>query len=107
MMYGIQRSGGCGWNGADKAGRRTEGGMKSDHECNQACKRLGNGCQYAAFSEGYCHLFKTCTGTEGGSVWKTYKKRCSHSEEMNALAEEWLHGAEEVTGDDVATYAFA
>merc|ERR1719204_47422 len=66
MMYNINRKGGCGWNGPDKAGRRTAAGMRSDHECNQACKRLGPGCKYAAFSNGYCHMFKTCKGSEGG-----------------------------------------
>jgi hypothetical protein len=101
-MYNVGRSGGCGWSVADKVGRRSQGGMGSDHECNQACKRLGPGCKYAAYKTGFCHMFKTCSGNEG-SGWTTYEKRCSNSAEMEALAEtggEW-------TQEDLATFGFA
>jgi hypothetical protein len=105
MMYGIGKTGGCGWDGADKTGRRSEGSVGSAHECNQACKRLGPGCKYAAYKTGYCHMFKTCSGTEG-SGWTTYEKRCSGSTEMEAFAEQWLSEGQ-WTQEDVATFGFA
>jgi len=67
----------CGYDGIDALNQFSFGG--GDHsvdECLKACDDRGNLCQYAAHSEGgYCHLFYTCDGDNGG-FWKVHEKVC-------------------------------
>jgi len=67
----------CGWNGNDALNQYSPGGNGHDlTECLAWCEQRGTLCQYAALSvTGYCHLFYTCSGDNGGS-WQIYEKTC-------------------------------
>ena len=62
----------CGWNGEDAFNQFSPGGDgHTMQQCLDLCEERGTLCQYAALSglegTGYCHLFYTCSGDNGGS----------------------------------------